>query len=1160
MRYTFGLGDHVGGLCVKALLYLLAFVPAAVLTTGGEAEAQPSLTLAIGPSSVDENGGPQQVTITATASEARDVPTSIAPALVLEQSTAMFPVDGVVSPLGQPIVIAPGQTEGVLEITVVPVDDLIYEGTERFVFQGVDAMGLALTPPVTLDIVDDEPVPTITLSTTPDAVEEGGGSQVGVLSATASGLSGMDLHVGLVPLLQQSTATLFGPGADIGVPELASNPNLVITIPAGQATGSRNLTIVPVDDEIYETDEYAAFAGSLMGTISDPVVITVVDNDAPDISLSGVPAVLREDGGAQTVSFTASLSAAAVPIPTVITLDMKGTATQDTDYAWEGTAEIVIPAGETSAGTQLTYTLVDDEVYEPDGETIVVTAHWGADELGSVTLTIPDNYGAPEVISPIPDVTLISGGIFEADVDSTFSGKDLTYSVSASGDAISAEISDNALKVTANQMGSGSVTVAAANGAGAASYEFGVSVTAFTLSATPTELTEDGGAQTVSFTASLSGAAVSVPSEIALELSGTAARGTDYVPSGEPEITIPAGQTSATAELNFVVTDDEVYEPGDETIVVSANWNGREIDSVTLTIADNFPAPAVSDAIPDQTLEVGAARQIDVSAGFSGKALAFSVSSSGEVVSAKISGSTLSIAGIRKGSARVTVVAANEAGSVSFDFGVTVTAVGAERMVYTDILAAMGRGILSSVSNSIGGRFSVTAADRQIALGHKRVDGMASGLSAMISLTGTRETAKYGMDAGAGDRIGAQPISNRELIRGTSFYYALDDAPQRGLYDGLSYTFWGSGDWNSIEGSVSQTAAYDGSMTSGYLGMDVSRVAGWIAGVAVGRTMGTSDYDATVADGTLETTLSSVFPYALWKVPELDTEIWAIGGFGTGEVKAGKIASDLSMNLMLIGARSQLAGSITGGLDLDVIGDAGIASLSTAESESASLNELDAGVHRVRVGVEGSLIAQMDNGLLLTPFSQVAARYDGGDGQTGMGLEITGGLHIAGGRVGIEARGRLLAVHTGEEVSERGVSLAAYVKPLDAAGQGFSMAVAPRIGADTDMSGDIWREKPMEGLTRPSRMGAGMKAEIGYGLAHPAMGNILVTPFGAMDVAGDDRRRVRLGARFGSIGDANSAQSGDLTRVLSFELAGERVAGIGRLPDHRIGLVGRMSF
>ncbi|MDE2729451.1 MAG: hypothetical protein OXI19_15610 [Gemmatimonadota bacterium] len=939
-------------------------------------ESMPTFSLSADPEMVDEGGGPQVVTVKATATVASTEPIVIALAPVLEQSTATFPDDLTAAPLDQPIVIAPGQTEGVLEITVVPSDDEIYEGTETFVVVGVGETGDPLTMPLSLEISDDEPLPAITLTTTPDRIDEGGGPQVGVVTATASGLSAADLHVGLVPLLDQSTATLIGPGADLGVLELANDPNIAITIPAGQSTGSINLTVVPVDDEAYESDEYAVFAGNLMGTISEPVVITIVDNDSPNIVLSAVPTALREDGGAQTVTFDVAMTGSTVPVPTMISLVMTGTAAQEIDYTWGGTAEIAIPAGGTTAGTQLTYTIEDDEVHEPDNETIVVTARWQHQDLGHVTLTIIDNFSAPAVANPIPEISLIAGGAWSTDLSDTFSGKDLTFSAQASGGAISVELTGSALVITGNYLGSGRVTVAATNSAGSVSYNFGVSVTAaFTLNVDQDTLREDGGTQAVTFTVALSGAAVSVPTVITLDLAGTATQGTDYQVNGTAEVVIAAGQKTATTQLDFSVVDDAVYEPSDETIVVSANWQGSEIDQVTLTIVDNFPAPAVTSAIADMTLEAGDSRQAEVAGSFSGKGLSFSASSSDDAVSAEISGSTLTVTADHKGSARVTVLATNDAGTASLDFGVTVTTVTEERMIYTDILAAMGRGILSSVSSTIGGRFAVTGSERQLSLGIRRVDGMASGLEALAGLSGAQETSKYGAAGGTSAsltmaRHSGQPVSVRKLMRGTSFYYALDDAPQAGGgTDGLGYTIWGAGDWNAFEGAAAQTSTYDGSLISGYFGMDVSKTGSWTGGVAVGRTMGSSDYSGSVTDGKLETTLNSVYPYVLWQVPSYIVEVWGIGGFGSGEVESNDMTSDLSMRMFLFGARAQLVGSGIDGLDLNIIGDAGIANLTAADSESASLSDLEAGVHRVRVGLEGSGTIEMDSGMHVSPFA-----------------------------------------------------------------------------------------------------------------------------------------------------------------------------------------------
>ena len=116
--------------------------------------------------------------------------------------------------------------------------------------------------------------------------------------------------------------------------------------------------------------------------------------------------------------------------------------------------------------------------------------------------------------------------------------------------------------------------------------------------------------------------------------------------------------------------------------------------------------------------------------------------------------------------------------------------------------------------------------------------------------------------------------------------------------------------------------------------------------------------------------------------------------------------SDLSMGM--VGMRSRLASS--GGLGLDVVGDAGLLRLSTSDSESASLSDIAGDAQRVRIGLEGSRSSTLGGGTTVIPYAQVAGRYDGGNGQTGQGLEVSGGQRLSGNRIGINAQGRFLAL------------------------------------------------------------------------------------------------------------------------------------------------------
>ncbi len=466
-------------------------------------------------------------------------------------------------------------------------------------------------------------------------------------------------------------------------------------------------------------------------------------------------------------------------------------------------------------------------------------------------------------------------------------------------------------------------------------------------------------------------------------------------------------------------------------------------------------------------------------------------------------------------------------------------------MAYENILAAMGRSMMSSVSTTIGGRFSGGGNGRGVAVGGRRIDGLASGISALAGLTGHRRQASSKHLALLDETERGRSIDSGYLLRSSSFSYALEDDTGTG---GLRWAIWGAGDWQYFQGEPEVDASYDGSLKTAYVGVDVATQGRWLAGIALSHSIGQSDYDVTVASGSLETSLTSVLPYVRWSSNGCCTEVWSILGLGTGEIEVEDAASDLSMRMGMVGMRSRLASS--DGLGLDVVGDAGLLRLSTSDSESASLSDIAGDAQRIRIGLEGSRSSTLGGGTTVTPYTQVAGRYDGGNGQTGQGLEVSGGLRLSGSRIGINAQGRYLAVHSADGYKENGISLVAYLRP-SAGGQGLSMSVAPRLGASGE-SGMMWRERPLSGTSIRGGSGArAFKAEVGYGLAFPS-GGLLMTPFGEMYLTGDDRRQMRLGARFG-------AAERD-SRNVSLELSGMRVDRRGGESDHRIGLVGRMSF
>ena len=136
------------------------------------------------------------------------------------------------------------------------------------------------------------------------------------------------------------------------------------------------------------------------------------------------------------------------------------------------------------------------------------------------------------------------------------------------------------------------------------------------LSASPGSVTEEGGLQTVTVTASLGDPSDSVrPRPIPVTLTwagGTAGAGDFSVPA--TTVTIPANARSVTQTVAITPVDDRLLE-GDETIVLRGATPGLTVEGTTLTLADDEEVPAVSLAVSrDRILESDGAQTVTVSA------------------------------------------------------------------------------------------------------------------------------------------------------------------------------------------------------------------------------------------------------------------------------------------------------------------------------------------------------------------------------------------------------------------------------------------------------------------------------------------------------------------------------------------------------------------
>ena len=328
--------------------------------------------------------------------------------------------------------------------------------------------------------------------------------------------------------------------------------------------------------------------------------------------------------------------------------------------------------------------------------------------------------------------------------------------------------------------------------------------------------------------------------------------------------------------------------------------------------------------------------------------------------------------------------------------------------------------------------------------------------------------------------------------------------------------------------------------------------------MAVSRTNAAADYDTggdgAAESGSLEVELTGVHPYLRY-VADARSELWSILGAGRGEIEntsAGDMSretSDMRMLMGAVGIRHSL--DPVESLNFAYLSDVGFARVETDDGLEA-IDGLTVDTWRLRMGVEASHTAELESGAALTSFAEVAGRFDGGGDEDEVGLEISPGFYLSApsAGIGVEVRGRFLALHSAENYEERGLSATVSLSPRPGE-LGLSLSLSPRWGAPTGDAETLWRDHTLERLDSGAARHDSLSfdARLGYGLRSM---NGLLTPFGELGVRDEDSRRLRVGAQF-------TRQSTSLG-TLSVELAGERRDGAWDESEHRVGLVGRLRF
>ncbi len=261
-------------------------------------------------------------------------------------------------------------------------------------------------------------------------------------------------------------------------------------------------------------------------------------------------------------------------------------------------------------------------------------------------------------------------------------------------------------------------------------------------------------------------------------------------------------------------------------------------------------------------------------------------------------------------------------------------------------------------------------------------------------------------------------------------------------------------------------------------------------------------------NGTVSATLTGLWPWVGHSLGER-LSVWGVAGYGDGSLtlepraedgtRAKAIGTDLDLMMAAAGLRGIAVDGGTDGLTLAVKADAMVVRTASdaASGPGGNLAAAEAGVTRLRLGLEGSRPFRLGDGSTLTPSLEIGLRRDGGDAETGVGADIGAGLawQDTGRGLGAELRGRGLLVHRAKGFRERGLSGSFTWDPVTG-------DRGPRLGL-TQMLGVLAQGGADGPLTRPTPAG-------------PATGE-------PGDSLRDRRLEARFGYGFGAFGDRFTA-------------------------------------
>ncbi len=1085
-------------------------VPAdVVLTITDDEVINPTVSLILTPASITENDG--QATVTATlnppSSAMTTIMVSVLPNAPATESDYMLSTNTMLT-----IVAGEAESTGLVTITGIDNELIALDKTVQVQGTATNIQGVSGPAAMQLTITDDEATPPVAITLTSTSISENAGQTS--VTATLNQVLDMETTIA-ISVLPEAPAT---------DSDYLLSDNVILTIAEGEIESTGLVTITAVDNGVDAPNKTVQVQGSVTSaqgiTGPAPVKLTIIDDEeAPAVTLLLDPFTIAENGGMTNV--TAVLDQASSEETTITVMVLPDALATESDYMLSTNTVLTIDAGTTTSRGTVTITAADNEVDAPDKSVQVqgvATNSLGVTDPIDVKLTITDDEEAPRVTLVLDPTTIDENGgmtTVTAIQDQTSSAMTtVVVSVLAKTPAMDSDylLSDNrTLTIAAGQVSSsGEVTITALDNT--------LDGPDKTLQLQGTATNPQGVTLPVAVTLTITDDDESFPT--ALNAMVTMEEDTSYPfsisdfgysdPEGDPmaAIQIERHPEVGTLTLNGTgfpagtqISADQISS-GELVFTPVANAYGPEYTNFDYKVSDEtseslLAAVMTIDVTPTNDDATG--RPQIIGSMQLGQVLQASVEEIQDLDGMRLAQAHEPGYGYHYQWLRIEGSMSERIGEGSTYVPVETDA-GASLVVqvsfvddagFEEVVESLPRQVryTSRIRTAWMGRLGRTVADQVLRAvqceGHLRrsqhsevyLAGQPLTLASLPNYVHAQEVKPDQLSSLLGNtdpvyRLG-HTLTRERLLHGSSF--------RHGMQNGSGISLRGHGSVSRIQGADG-ALNLEGRVSSGMLGADWIGQKGGL-GVLVAHTRSEGDYSMADDEGALTGHLTGVYPNGCYALSSGVTA-WGVVGYGHGSMTVEQISTPVDLWMAGGGIYGRIRTVTKQGLELGIRSDALMVQMSTSGTEE--LSEDQAQVSRLRLGLQGTMRGiRLGTRSTIEPMAELALRHDGGDAETGFGVDMQVGFLLSSPASGLsmEVRTRAVLTHQDLGLQDQGLAGAVTWDTRPHSSEGFQIRVEHTIGAGVLGSAEqLLRAETIQPQYAAHQAGD-LRVQAGYGFA-----------------------------------------------------------------------------